>query len=341
MPVSDTDFKKILLEYDERRTQAASEQRAHIEEVYRRLPQVRLIDTELESFGIRAMKEYLQTRRDPRQLLDDVRSHVQSLVAEKEALLRGSGYPADYMELQYTCPECKDTGFVEHRRCRCLTQRLIDLAYSQSNIKNLILLENFQAFDLSLFSPSPFGNEPIPPRENMQRIQDTVMQYIWHFSDVTDDNFLFYGSTGTGKTFLCNCIAKEILDQGYTVLYVTAYELCSLLEKRRFRDRSRERARDEDLELPDMILDSDLLIIDDLGTEFATSLSVADLFHCINHRLLHRKSTIISTNLALSQLKKQYSDRMFSRLLGSYQLVKFYGDDIRTKKKFARPVREA
>ena len=178
MPVSDQDFKKILLEYDERRAQAAAEQRAHVEEVHRRLPQVRAIDAELESFGIRAMKEYLQTRQDPRRLIDGVRLHVQSLVTEKEALLREAGFPADYLELHYLCPECRDTGFVQHQRCRCLTQRLIDLAYSQSNIKNLLALENFQTFDISLFSPSSFGNEPATPLENMQHIQDTVIKYI-------------------------------------------------------------------------------------------------------------------------------------------------------------------
>ncbi len=330
MSIPESILRPIMLGYEEKRRQAENLRQRRMEEVYARIPRIQAIDGELESFGLRALQEAIRAGGDRQALLERLRSHNRALVDEKNHLLAAAGYTADYLELQYECPICKDTGYQDGQRCRCLQQQLIQKSYQQSNLQEALARDNFQTFDLFRYSNRPYEQEPFTPRENMEKIRQAAMDYVWHFPDNEVQNLLLYGTTGTGKTFLCSCIAKELLDHGYTVLYLTAYELCSVLESCRFRSKYGD---DEHATAMRQLMDTcDLLIIDDLGTEFSTALSVADLFQCINQRLIQRRSTVISTNLSLNQLGKTYTDRLVSRLIGNYRLLKFYGPDLRKMK---------
>jgi DNA replication protein DnaC len=168
----------------------------------------------------------------------------------------------------------------------------------------------------------------ISPRENMQSIVNTCRDFITQF-DTHARNLLFYGDTGVGKTFLTNCIARELLDTSHTVIYLTAFHLVDILQNNTF---GQDDLDDSSENMFDYILDCDLLIIDDLGTELNNSFVTSQLFLCINERLGMRKSTIISTNLSLDELQNEYSERIFSRLVSNYEIMLILGDDIRIKK---------
>lgn len=326
MPVSDTLITQILREYDEKRLTAQAQARDRKAQVYARLPRLQAIDQELESFGLHAVRTYLQNGKNKELVLSSLKQHNQQLLSEKQRLLMAAGYPADYLEVHYQCPLCQDTGYVDGKKCRCLKQRLIDLAYERSNLKSVLQRENFSTFNLNLFSSEPVPGEKGSPRENIQATRDKVFSYIQNFPVSQPSNLFFYGPSGTGKTFFCNCIAKALLDKGYTVLYMTASELFSAFEAYRFRDKNRTASS---VNVQEIIHDTDLLIIDDLGTEFTTVLSSSDLFNCLNQRMLRQKATIISSNLDLSQIQRVYTDRVASRIAGGYQLIKLYGPDLR------------
>lgn len=327
MSVSDTRIIQLLREYDAARSAAESAARDRKQLIYTRIPRIMEIDQELDSFGLRAVQTYLRSKKNKELVLRSLKESNHKLLAEKNQLLLEAGYAADYLDVHYRCPICQDTGYVDGQKCRCLQQKLIEQAYDKSNIKSLLQRENFTTFNLNRFSNEPVPGELLTPLENIKLVRDRVFNYINDFPKSQPGNLLFYGTTGTGKTFFCNCIAKALLDRGYTVLYMTAYELCSAFEAYRFRDKGRPAS--EEGSIHDLIQNIDLLIIDDLGTEFSTALSVSDLFYCINQRILLQKATIISTNLGLSQISKVYSDRTFSRISGNYQLLKLFGPDLR------------
>lgn len=253
---------------------------------------------------------------------------MKALDAEKSALLAAHGYPADYLEPQYHCPDCKDTGYIGSRKCHCFKQAIVDLVYSQSNIRERLETENFSNFRLDYYSDEKDRRLGISPRENMKSILEQCRTFIDNF-DQCRDNLLFYGNTGVGKTYLSNCIAKELLDRAHTVIYLTAFQLVDILESNTF-------GQDDENDIPEnmfsYVLDCDLLIIDDLGTELNNSFITSQLFLCINERLLRRKSTVISTNLSLDELQREYSERIFSRIISHYQILPVLGEDIRIKK---------
>ena len=170
----------------------------------------------------------------------------------------------------------------------------------------------------------------ISPKENIKQIYSHCIRFIEQFDD-NFDNLIFYGNSGLGKTFLCNCIAKDLLDRGKTVIYLTAFQLFQLFEQVRFNKDDEENSSRNYL---DTIFTVDLLIIDDLGTEFSTSLTGSELFNCLNSRLLDKKHTIISTNLSPNDWQKQYSERIVSRIFGHYKALKLIGEDIRIQKKY-------
>ena len=331
MPSKSTLYKQILRYYDDVRTATAAKLRQKREELYSRLPRIEEIDNQISMAGISMAKAVLNSPSEAIDIALSLKENLKKLTDEKEELLRKNGFPPDYLEIEYQCPICKDTGFVDETRCACFSQKLVDLAYNSSNIKAIVKTENFDAFDLGYYSPNKENGEEISPRENIQRILSSCLRFTKNFGR-DFDNLLLYGSPGLGKTFLCNCIARELLDKGITVMCVTASQLFKAMEKERF-SRSEEEEPSDYLE---DVLGVDLLIIDDLGTEFTTVFTAGELFNIINTRILNKKPVIISTNLALKDLSEKYSDRLTSRLMGGFTTLKFFGEDIRILKKFRK-----
>ena len=239
------------------------------------------------------------------------------------------GFAKNYLSPIYNCPDCKDTGFIEGEKCHCFKQAIIDFLYEQANLGHILKQENFNYFRFDYYADGP--KDPylgLTPRENIERIVRDCQRFIASFED-SYDNLLVYGNTGVGKTFLINCIAKEILDMSYTVVYLTSFQFFDIMEKHTF-SRSLEEKTEASHQF-EHIFDCDLLIIDDLGTETVNSFIASQLYQCINERHLRKKSTIISTNLSFDDIKNRYSERVFSRIVSNYKPFKLIGTDIRIK----------
>lgn len=321
-------YKEILREYDRLRTEEKAALEARKALAFRQVPRIEEIEKELSLTGVKTARLALQGG-DSARLLETLKDEVSFLKREREYLLKKNGFPPDFLKRRYQCMDCHDTGYIEGEKCRCLLQRFIEIAYGQSNLKELLERENFDFFDLRYYSGTVDPREGISPQENIRDILRVCMAFAQEFGN-RYENLMLYGGTGLGKTFLCNCIAKEVLDKGYTVLYFTAGQLFKMAEDARFG------RNDEDTPPSYMeeVLSVDLFIIDDIGTEFSTILSSSELFHILNTRMLCRRPVILSTNLKPEDLVAQYSDRLVSRLTGEYTILKFFGEDIRKQKKF-------
>ena len=330
MSTIEKDHQEILREYEAVRSRALAERDQRVQEIYQTIPEVEQLDQRIEQFGLRAMQSYLKTHEDPKEILSRAREEIEQLRIRRDALVQSHGYPANYRDPVYRCPVCQDTGYHDGRRCHCFEQKLIARAYGRSNLNELLDKQNFAHFDLERFSDQPFGTEPVSARENMRIILDHVKSELDSFSSHAAMNLLFKGHTGTGKTYLASCIAKAVLDAGFTVLYLSSYDLCQLMAEYRYRYRNAADAAENEERLS-FVYSCDLLIIDDLGTEVINSVSNADLLHLINRRIQTDRSTILSTNCDLKQLQQNYSDRFLSRIMGSYRIMSFYGEDIRMK----------
>ena len=250
---------------------------------------------------------------------------INALRKERASLLASLHYTLNDLQPKYSCPDCKDTGYLDgNRKCHCFEQASISLLYEQSGIRDRLEKENFNTFDINRYSDAP---NPIlggmSNRAHMQRIRLTYERYAYQFKDGSP-SLLIFGNPGVGKTFLCNCIAKVVLDRGFSVLYMTAPEFFESAMQR-FRANANEDSNDND----SYALTCSLLIIDDLGTENLTPFVISQLFHVINSRDLANKTTIISTNLGPDDLKTVYTERISSRLMGQYTAIPIFGDDLR------------
>ena len=323
-------YKEVLREYDALRTRKAAELRERREAIYMKLPRLEEIERELSLLGASTAKMVLMQPEARDVALAELQEKQAALRMEREELMAKSCFSPSLLKLEYVCEACQDTGYIGNEQCTCMKHKLMDRLYDQSNVRDVVKMENFDTFDLRLFSDEVVAAEGISPKENAQRNLRVAMAFA---EDFTGDNLLLYGGAGRGKTFLCNCIAKDVLERGKTVLYLTAGQLFKQLEELRFRHKDGE---EEDLDWDLELLDADLLIIDDLGTEFATMFTASELFRIINDRKLRKRPVVISTNLDYKALMDQYSDRVMSRLIGEYTTLKFFGDDMRMKKKFAR-----
>lgn len=334
MPIKNHQYNSIMREYDARRLKSHREAMARREELYAKLPRLKELDDEIAHGSVESAK--LSLSGSPEALLS-LRARNEALSAEKRALIAENGYPEDYLEPHYLCADCSDTGFIGREKCHCFRQAIVDMLYSQSNVRQAILRENFDTFSYQYY-PDDYIDESVrmTPLENMRRVVADAKQFVADF-DTATDNLLIYGNTGVGKTFLTNCIARELIMTGHTVIYLTAFELFDILERRKF-SRPENAEDDEYSEAANQfshIRDCDLLIIDDLGTELNNAFISSQLYQCINERLLGRKATVISTNLSFEQLKSNYSERIFSRITGSYTFLKIVGGDIRIRKKLS------
>lgn len=319
-------LREINLEYESRRERQRKAQERRVRKVYEKIPAIRRIEEEIFQTGLAMSRFIIGDPNNYKEGISKTKKKIESLKMEKAYLLTESNIPLDYMDIEYDCEICKDTGYLSNgNRCNCLRQALVSRAYKMSNLGNILNKENFQNFDINIFSDKPFENEDLSPRENMQDLVGIAEGFVSNFDENNGENLLFYGTTGLGKTYLCNCIAKSLLDKDKIVVYQTAFTILEILENRRFGK--------GDLKLRDyqynLLFDSDLLIIDDLGTELSNTFTNAEIFNIVNTRIIAEKKTIISTNLTPNEISQIYTDRIFSRIFDKFIPLRLYGKDLR------------
>ncbi|MBZ2175418.1 ATP-binding protein [Schnuerera sp. xch1] len=319
-------LKDILNKYENKRDRAINEQKLRIKKVYEKVPEIRKLDKKITETGLLMSKAIIEDPGNYEESMKDVKERLEKLKMEKAYLLTENNIPLDYLDVKYECSKCQDTGYLPNgNKCNCLKQSFINKAYEMSNIEGVLKKENFQTFDINIFPDEPFEEESMTPRDNMKNISSISEGFVNNFDENNDENLLFYGTTGLGKTFMCNCIAKALLDKNKIVIYQTAFKILEIIEKRRF-GRDSKRFKDEEY---DLLFDAELLIIDDLGTELSNTFTNTEIFNIVNTRLLGSKRTIISTNLTPKEISDTYTDRIFSRILEKFIPLRFFGPDLR------------
>lgn len=275
--------------------------------------------------GFREISDAISTLsvQNAKKLLDgdenallDLRNMIQDLKLQKAALLKSSELPPDYLSPEYDCLDCKDTGYVKGKKCLCFKQAMVNILYDQSNIREFLETHNFDKVSDKYYK----GKDLIHFQDTFEKANNFVKNF-----DNDYQNIIFYGTVGTGKSFLSGCIAKSLIESGHSVIYFSSTALMDTLSKYSFDYKS----KDELNEFYQDIYECDLLIIDDLGTELTNAFSVSRLFTCLNERFLRKKSIVISTNLSLEELRDRYTDRIFSRLSGNFIFCRLTGPDIR------------
>ncbi len=327
MALRNSQYDILIRAYNQKQLRNKHELDLRTRRIYEQIPRIEEINQEIASVSVAQAKELLNGND---YALERLRAQIADLSEERSILLLRYGYPEDYLTLSCDCPDCHDTGYIGNEKCHCFRQAAIDMLYTQSNLQEILKTENFDTFSFAYYDNTE--ENPITGKTayaNMREIHTLCRQFASQFG-TSYENLLFYGGTGIGKTFLSNCIAKELLDHSFSVIYLTAIQLFELFSRYTFENEDEDGTANDMLQF---ILDCDLLIIDDLGTELSNSFTNSKLFYCLNERFMRRKSVLISTNLTLDKINQVYSERIFSRLSSNFTLLKFYGEDIRIKKK--------
>lgn len=314
---------KIMQEYEELRTRAKRARDARVQAVYEKAPEIEEIDREINRSGFLNTKKIMQDPQNSAVYNAEFAKRLAELEQRKQRLLEQYGIDAAYYACRYACPDCQDTGYIRNKKCHCYEQKLIRYAYEDANLSALMQEQRFDTFSPQFYSARKMVADGISEREMMEKTAAHCKMFCDRF-DTYQKSLLFFGSTGVGKTFLSSAIANELIQKNKTVIYIRATKLFNLYDDYKF-------SKTGDASV-DKLYACDLLIIDDLGTEFLSKTSVPFLFDLVNDRLTSGKKMIINTNLNMSNLAKAYSQRLVSRLYESFDILQFYGEDIRVKK---------
>ena len=320
MTLNNTQYNTIIHAYEELQTKNRHILESRRADVYANVDGYRELDESIASISVEQGKKLLSGDDGA---LEELKHILKELTDSKTSLLTAAGFPADYLEPIYDCKDCKDTGYVDGHKCHCFRQAEISLLYEQSNISRMLEKENFSTLSYEYYQG-----------EDLIRFQNAVEECKKFTQNFRLDyrNLFFYGTVGTGKSFLSGCIAKELLEAGNSVIYFSAAGLFEALSQLSFDYRNKEELHG----IYDGLYQCDLLIIDDLGTELTNNFVTSQFFSCLNERHMRRKSTIISTNLSLEELRNRYSDRIFSRITSNYTICKLSGTDVRMYKRLKK-----
>lgn len=325
MALSNSEYNLIMREYEERRYMSKHEQAARTAEVYEKIPRIKEIQNEISSISVENMKNRLSGVKEGSNFTrEQLHETITRLMEEKKQLMEQYGYSEDYLKQRYVCQDCQDTGYIENEKCHCLKEKITELLYSRSNLKEILIKENFNTFNISYYSEKSMDTATgRNARDNIKEVLEKSRHYVKEFGTVFENLFI-YGDTGVGKTFLTNCIAKDLMDKSYSVIYMSAVHMFEVLAEAQFgKSEKNSQTGIQDL------TGCDLLIIDDLGTELINSFTKSSLFNCLNERFLKEKPVIISTNLSIGEVRELYSERVFSRIASHYKVIKIFGEDLR------------
>ena len=320
--------KEVLSSARARYAQAVEEhkqaQNRRREEIYERLPEVKELDVQIRQTMADVMAQAFRHGEDPAQAVAESRRKNLRLQQRRSDLLHQAGLSEPREGPM--CRQCSDTGYVGEKMCACL-----EALCQEEQRKELtsLLSQNvtFDDFSLEYYPTAVNPATGLSPRRQMELIYETCVNYASHFVPKRGKNLLMSGEPGLGKTFLSACIAREVVSRGYSVVYDTAIHVFACLEKQKFGG-----GTPEDSRMAERVMECDLLILDDLGTEMPTAFIAPALYSVINGRLMEEKPTIISTNFNIQQLSARYTPQITSRIAGEYSILSFAGQDIRRLK---------
>ena len=318
-------IKRLLGEYEKIRTENQREGQRREQEIRQGFPEIEALLEERRDRLTGSIRAALQGRAVDVEILQ---TGMRELNGKIRAELTKAGYPEDYLQPIYRCPVCRDTGYVGepvHELCACMKQRIMD-EENRGERKGGLGEHSFEQFNLSAFPDDTIPGRRRSQREHMRLILRSAQRYAEDFPDNEKPNLIFFGAAGLGKTFVADCIAQRIMERAYLVRRVTAYRLCEIMRKNQF-DGSEGRAAEG-------VMESDLLMIDDLGTEPQTKNTSVYLFQVLNERNMNGRHTIISTNLNPEKMSAMYEERVISRMMDCRitTAIEFYGRDLRLMK---------
>ena len=321
MSLSSSEYQEIMRGYEKTRDKNRDLAMERKEEIYSKIPEFHELDAAVASYASNRVRLLLE---DHPTKSEETENPIPRIAMRRKELLSAAGYPEDYLDPIYDCPLCKDTGYVTlengvQQKCECFRKKETKYLYEASNLLGVLTTDRFSNLSYDYFTG-----------EDLERLRGAVrisMDFVETIG--SGKNILFYGTVGTGKSFLSGCIANALLEKGFSVVYFSSVSLFETLARYAFDGNAKESLHNFCKEL----YNYDLVIVDDLGTELLSSFVTSELFSIINEREIRKKSTIISTNLSLSELRDRYSDRIFSRVSRNFQLCKLTGPDVRVCQK--------
>lgn len=318
--------EKILNEYEERRKNSEDERKRRIKSVYEKYPDIKKIDEDIKNCGINCMNKIIENPSETQSINLFLKSEMIRLSEKRKELIEKNGVDPLFDKCKYICGICSDTGFTEdNKKCKCLIQRELNEEFNYSNMGEKQRNQTFENFRFDFYSDTQklCG---VTHFERMKKIFGLSRSFTENF-DSTDKSLLFYGNQGTGKTFLSSCIGNELMKKGKTVLYARAGRLFDIFERNHFGKGDKEK----DEKLINRVYSCDLLIVDDLGTEFRSKNTAAFLYDFFDERMSNNKKMIINTNYSLPELEEIYTVRFTSRIYENFIILRFTGEDIRPK----------
>ncbi len=298
-------------ELEAHRERARRDHQKALSFAYQRCPELEEVDQQLRLASLNLVQKMALNRG-----AEEAQAELDALRQKRDCLLKSVGMVKTATDYKPYCKECSDTGSIKGKNCKCYERALTRAMLNASGIGTLCETQTFKNCNFDLFSDEHDPKLGRSLRNYYKEVVEICKDFAKNVKKRDDENLYLYGSAGLGKTYLCSAIAERVMKNGHSVLYYSAFELLRT-------------APSEMEELLPLLEEVDLLILDDLGTEYVTEYSSALIFYIINTRINNKKKTVISSNLNINDLANAYSPRVASRISGAYTLLPFYGKDLR------------